>query len=98
MGLLVGLCLGVSMHEYSVYRHYVYAVYSVCCLVSIRVYAGYSVYRVFIGIIFMQVYSVYTLGGGRGGTPPNFGWGCAAQFSKPYFRPKYMIFQTPFQT
>ena len=75
MGLLVGLCLGVSMHEYSVYRHYVYAVYSVCCLVSIRVYAGYSVYRVFIGIIFMQVYSVYTLGGGRGVLPQILGGG-----------------------
>ena len=39
-------------------------------------------------------------GGGGGGTPQNFGWGCTARFSKPwpYFRPKYMIFHTPFQT
>ena len=40
-------------------------------------------------------------GWGRGGnTPQNFGWGCAARFSEPwpYFRPKYMIFHTPFQT
>ena len=38
--------------------------------------------------------------GGGGCTPQHFGWGCAARFSKPwpYFRPKYMIFQTPFQT
>ena len=34
------------------------------------------------------------------GTPQTFGWGCAARFSKPwpYYRPKYIIFQTLFQT
>ena len=36
---------------------------------------------------------------GGGGYSPTW-WGCAARFSKrwPYFRPKYMIFHTPFQT
>ena len=35
-----------------------------------------------------------------GCTPQNFGWECAARFSKPrpYFRPKYIIVHTPFQT
>ena len=39
-------------------------------------------------------------GGGRGGTPKNSWWGCAAQFSKswPYYRPKHVIFHTRFQT
>ena len=36
--------------------------------------------------------------GGRG-TPQNFGWGCAARFSKPDpISDRNMIFQTPFQT
>ena len=36
---------------------------------------------------------------GGGGYSPTW-WGCAARFSKrwPYFRPKYIIFHTPFQT
>ena len=36
----------------------------------------------------------------QGGTPRKFGWGCAARFWKPlsYFRPKYVIFPTLFQT
>ena len=36
----------------------------------------------------------------RGGTPGNSWWGCAAWFSKsrPYFRPKNVIFHTRFQT
>ena len=40
-------------------------------------------------------------GGGGGGTFQNiFGWGCAARSWKhlPYFRPKYAIFHTLFQT
>ena len=48
--------------------------------------------------ILKALYSEYELtdfedikpGEGGGGTPQHFGWG--------YFRPKYMIFHTPFQT
>ena len=35
-------------------------------------------------------------GGEGGGTPRNFGWGCALPL--PYFRPQYVIFPTLFQT
>ena len=39
-------------------------------------------------------------GGGAGRTHNIFGWGCAVRYWKPlpYFRPKYTIFHTLFQT